>query len=126
MALREAGHFPEQVPTGGHVGGGGPKKPRPGVVPRICSRRAGIWQGKVVRQRQRATTQGAALQVAWQGLPWKQVHRQVCRLHKRMSRATPRGAEVRRSTRRHAFAGDLSRGYFTWSVSFSHAIIPAL
>jgi RNA-directed DNA polymerase len=44
-----------------------------------------------VSQRQRAKTPGVSLQVAWQSLPWKQVHRQVCRLHNRIDRATQRG-----------------------------------
>ena len=36
-------------------------------------------------QRQRAKTQGhQSLMVAWQGIPWKQVHRHVFRLQKRM------------------------------------------
>jgi RNA-directed DNA polymerase len=34
------------------------------------------------------------LKVAWQGIPWKKVHRHVFRLQKRMYRATQRG-EVR-------------------------------
>jgi RNA-directed DNA polymerase len=51
-------------------------------------------QGKGVSQRQRAKTQGLPLKVAWQGIPWKKVHRHVFRLQKRMYRATQRG-EVR-------------------------------
>jgi RNA-directed DNA polymerase len=47
-----------------------------------------------VSQRPRATTQGVSLQVAWQGIPWKKVHRHVFRLQKRMYRAAQRG-EVR-------------------------------
>jgi RNA-directed DNA polymerase len=45
-------------------------------------------------QRQGAKTQGSSLKVAWQGIPWTQVHRHVFRLQKRMDRATQRG-EVR-------------------------------
>jgi RNA-directed DNA polymerase len=48
-------------------------------------------QGQGRRQRQRANTQGAALQVAWPGSPGQNVQRQVCRLQQRMDRATPRG-----------------------------------
>ena len=43
-------------------------------------------------QRQCATTQGPSLQVAWQDIPWKKVHRHVFRLQKRIDRATQRGA----------------------------------
>ena len=42
-------------------------------------------------QRQRAKTQGLSLKVAWQGIPWKKVHRHVFRLQKRIYRATQRG-----------------------------------
>src|SRR5207302_2141643 len=42
-------------------------------------------------QRQRAKTQGQSLMVAWQDIPWKQVHRHVFRLQKRIYRATQRG-----------------------------------
>jgi RNA-directed DNA polymerase len=42
-------------------------------------------------QRPRAKTQGSSLTVAWQGIPWKQVHRHVFRLQKRIHRATQRG-----------------------------------
>ena len=42
-------------------------------------------------QRQRAKTQGSSLKVAWQGIPWKHVHRHVFRLQKRIYRATQRG-----------------------------------
>jgi RNA-directed DNA polymerase len=42
-------------------------------------------------QRQRANTQGVSLKVAWQGIPWKKVHRHVFRLQKRMYQATQRG-----------------------------------
>jgi RNA-directed DNA polymerase len=42
-------------------------------------------------QRQRAKTQGVSLKVAWQGIQWKQVHRHVFRLQKRIYRATQRG-----------------------------------
>ena len=42
-------------------------------------------------QRQRAKTQGDSLKVAWQGIPWKKVHRHVFRLQKRIYRATQRG-----------------------------------
>lgn len=49
-------------------------------------------QGQVGSQGQRANTQGLSLKVAWQGMPWKQVHRQVCRLQKRRSRAAQRSA----------------------------------
>jgi RNA-directed DNA polymerase len=45
-------------------------------------------------QRQGAKTQGSSLKVAWQGIPWTQVHRHVFRLQKRMYRAAQRG-EVR-------------------------------
>jgi RNA-directed DNA polymerase len=48
-------------------------------------------KGKVVSQRQRAKTQGSSLKVAWQGIPWKKVHRHVFRLQKRIYRATQRG-----------------------------------
>jgi RNA-directed DNA polymerase len=48
-------------------------------------------KGKEVSQRQRAKTQGSSLKVAWQGIPWKKVQRQVFRLQKRMYRATQRG-----------------------------------
>jgi RNA-directed DNA polymerase len=41
-------------------------------------------------QRQGAKTQGFSLKVAWQGSPWKKVHRQVFRLQKRMYQATQR------------------------------------
>jgi RNA-directed DNA polymerase len=44
-----------------------------------------------VSQRQRAKTQGSSLKVAWQGIPWKKVHRPGFRLQKRMYRATQRG-----------------------------------
>ena len=47
-----------------------------------------------MRQRQRAKTQGQSLKVAWQDMPWKQVHRRVFHLQKRIDRATQRG-EVR-------------------------------
>ena len=42
-------------------------------------------------QRLGAKTQGRALTVAWQDIPWKKVHRHVFRLQKRMYRATQRG-----------------------------------
>jgi RNA-directed DNA polymerase len=42
-------------------------------------------------QRQCAKTQGSSLKVAWQGIPWKHVHRHGFRLQKRMYRATHRG-----------------------------------
>ena len=48
-------------------------------------------KGKGVSQRQRAKTQGASLKVAWQGIPWKKVHRHVFRLQKRIYQATQRG-----------------------------------
>jgi RNA-directed DNA polymerase len=60
-------------------------------MPWICCRRAGVLQGKAVRQRLRAHTQGPSLLVAWQDLPWKRIQRPVFRLQKRMSRATPHG-----------------------------------
>jgi len=44
-----------------------------------------------VSQRQRAKTQGSSLKVAWQGIAWKQVHRHVFRLQKRIYQATQRG-----------------------------------
>jgi RNA-directed DNA polymerase len=47
-----------------------------------------------MRQRPGANTQGSSRKVAWPGLPWTQVHRQVCRLQQRMYRAAQRG-EVR-------------------------------
>jgi RNA-directed DNA polymerase len=43
-------------------------------------------------QRRRAKTPGQSLMAAWQDIPWKKVHRHVFRLHKRMYRATQRGA----------------------------------
>jgi RNA-directed DNA polymerase len=42
-------------------------------------------------QRPCAKTQGSSLKVAWQGIPWKKVHRHVFRLQKRIYRATQRG-----------------------------------
>lgn len=42
-------------------------------------------------QRLRAKTQGQALTVAWQNIPWTKVHRHVFRLQKRIDRATQRG-----------------------------------
>ena len=42
-------------------------------------------------QRLGAKTQGRALTVAWQDIPWKKVHRHVFRLQKRIDRATQRG-----------------------------------
>ena len=42
-------------------------------------------------QRQGAKTQDSSLKVAWQGIPWKKVHRHVFRLQKRIYRATQRG-----------------------------------
>src|SRR5262252_9972759 len=42
-------------------------------------------------QRQRAKTQGQPLMVAWQGIPWKKIHRHVFRLQKRIYRATQDG-----------------------------------
>ena len=42
-------------------------------------------------QRQRAKTQGQPLMVAWQDIPWKKIHRHVCRLQKRIYRATQDG-----------------------------------
>jgi RNA-directed DNA polymerase len=42
-------------------------------------------------QRQCAKTQGPSLKVAWQDIPWKQVHRHVFRLQKRIYRATQQG-----------------------------------
>jgi N-terminal domain of reverse transcriptase len=50
-----------------------------------------MLEGKAMRQRQRAKTQGPSLMVAWQDIPWKQVHRHGFRLPKRMYRATLRG-----------------------------------
>jgi retron-type reverse transcriptase len=47
-----------------------------------------VLKGKAVSQRQRAKTQGSALMVAWQDIPWKKIHRHVFRLQKRMYRAT--------------------------------------
>jgi N-terminal domain of reverse transcriptase len=44
-----------------------------------------------VSQRLGAKTQGRALTVAWQDIPWKKVQRHVFRLQKRMYRATQRG-----------------------------------
>jgi len=44
-----------------------------------------------VSQRQRAKTQGQPLMVAWQDIPWKKIHRHVCRLQKRIYRATQDG-----------------------------------
>jgi hypothetical protein len=89
-ALR-AGHLSAEAPAVCHAAGGCPQQPRPGGAPRIGGRRAGLVQGKEGSQRQRATTQGVSLKGAWQSLPWKNVHRQVCRLPKRLDRATPRG-----------------------------------
>jgi RNA-directed DNA polymerase len=43
-------------------------------------------------QRRRAKTPGQSLRAAGQDIPWKKGHRHVFRLHKRMYRATPRGA----------------------------------
>ena len=48
-------------------------------------------KGKAVSQRRRAKTQGNALMVAWQDIPWKKIHRYVFRLQKRIYRATQRG-----------------------------------
>jgi RNA-directed DNA polymerase len=47
-----------------------------------------------MRQRPCANTQGVSLQVAWQGIAWKQVQRHVFRLQKRIDRAAQR-EEVR-------------------------------
>jgi RNA-directed DNA polymerase len=44
-----------------------------------------------VSQRQGAKTPGPSLIVAWQDIPWRQVHRHVFRLQKRMYQATQRG-----------------------------------
>jgi len=44
-----------------------------------------------VSQRLGAKTQGRALTVAWQDIPWKKVQRHVFRLQKRMYQATQRG-----------------------------------
>src|SRR6266511_4784962 len=49
-------------------------------------------KGTALRQRLRANTQGQSRRVAWQAMPWKTSHRHIFRLHKRRSRATPRGA----------------------------------
>jgi RNA-directed DNA polymerase len=60
-----------------------------------------VLQGKVVRPRFRANTQEQqTLMAAWQGIPWKQVQRQVFRLQKRMYHATQRG-DVRTVHKRH-------------------------
>jgi RNA-directed DNA polymerase len=48
-------------------------------------------KGKVMSQRHRANTQGVSLKVAWQGIPWKKVHRHVFHLQKRIYQATQRG-----------------------------------
>ena len=53
-----------------------------------------MLQGKAMRQRPGAKTQGWSLQGAWQGIAWKQVQRHVFRLQKRMYRAAQR-EEVR-------------------------------
>src|SRR5882724_3725796 len=42
-------------------------------------------------QRRRAKTQGQALKVAWEDIPWKQMQRHVFRLQKRMYRAAQHG-----------------------------------
>jgi len=91
VALCEADHLTESVPTGCDWRGGCPKKPTPGIMPWIGRRRAGILKGKAVSQRQRAKTQGQSLKVAWQDMPWKKVHRRVFHLQKRIYRATQRG-----------------------------------
>jgi RNA-directed DNA polymerase len=44
-----------------------------------------------MRQRPGANTQGQSLMVAWQDIPWQKSHRHVCRLQKRIYRATPQG-----------------------------------
>jgi RNA-directed DNA polymerase len=49
-----------------------------------------MLQGKAMRQRQGANTQGSSLTVAWHGIPWQTVQRQVFRLQKRMYRAAQR------------------------------------
>ena len=49
-----------------------------------------MLKGKAVSQRQCAKTQGVSLQGAWQGIPWKKVHRHVFRLQKRIDRAAQR------------------------------------
>jgi RNA-directed DNA polymerase len=49
-----------------------------------------MLQGQAMSQRQGATTQGVSLKVAWHGIAWKQVQRQVFRLHKRLDRAAQR------------------------------------
>jgi RNA-directed DNA polymerase len=53
-----------------------------------------MLQGKAMSQRHWATTQGVSLKVAWQGIAWKKVPRQVFRLQKRIDRAAQRD-EVR-------------------------------
>jgi RNA-directed DNA polymerase len=51
-----------------------------------------VLKGKVVRPRLRTNTQEQqTLMAAWQGIPWKKVHRHVFRLQKRMYQATQRG-----------------------------------
>jgi hypothetical protein len=92
LARREAGPPPEEVPTGGDGGAGGPQTPRPGGAPRSGGRRAGSLQGSGMRQRRRATTQGQSLMGAWHASPWPQGPRQVCRLQQRLSHATQGGA----------------------------------
>src|SRR5213593_4857272 len=51
-----------------------------------------MLKGNAMSQRRRAKTPGQALMAAWHDIPWTKVHRHVFRLHKRMYRATPRGA----------------------------------
>jgi len=60
-------------------------------MPWICRRRAGVLKGKAVSQRQSAKTQGPALMVVWQDIPWKKIQRHVFRLQKRIYRATQHG-----------------------------------
>ena len=49
-----------------------------------------MLQGKAMRQRPWATTQGVSLKGAWQGIAWKKVQRHVFRLQKRIDRAAQR------------------------------------
>ena len=53
-----------------------------------------MLKGKAMSQRPCAKTQGVSLKVAWQGIAWKKVQRQVFRLQKRIDRAAQR-EEVR-------------------------------
>jgi len=89
-ALCGAGPSTEEAPAGCCWSAGGPQKPRPGGIPRIGCRRAGMLPGKAMRQRQGAKTQGVSRTVAWQGLAWQKVPRQVFRLQKRRYRAAQR------------------------------------